>query len=128
MWDEILDGKVDSEIRSQVIHIRHVKKLSNLQKCAFLMFPYVFFEKNDPKLPRKRNVPIIYEEEKAPVELVSKGEEYYCQPFCQVIDMVVNCIRSRFKQKDYTETLQTMKILHLKALRVEDLDKSKLET
>ena len=57
--------------------------------------------------------------------------------------MVVNCIRNRFQQKGYIETLQTMEILLLKALRKEDfghelqqmssffssdLDKFKLET
>ena len=34
--------------------------------------------------------------------------------------MVVNCIRDRFQQKDYIETLQTMEILLLKAFREED--------
>ena len=63
--------------------------------------------------------------------------------FYQAIDMVVNCIRNRFQQKGYIETLQTMEILLLKALRKEDfghelqqmssffssdLDKFKLET
>ena len=34
--------------------------------------------------------------------------------------MVVKCIRNRFQQKDYNETLQTMEILLLKALREEE--------
>ena len=34
--------------------------------------------------------------------------------------MVVNCIHNRFQQKDYIETLQTMKLLLLKLLREED--------
>ena len=38
-------------------------------------FPYVF-EKDDPKLPGKRKVLSYYEEEEAPVEFVSKVEEY----------------------------------------------------
>ena len=31
--------------------------------------------------------------------------------------MVVNCIRDRFQKRDYIETLQTIKMLLLKALR-----------
>ena len=34
------------------------------------------FEKDDPILPRKRNVLSYYEEEGDPVEFVSKAEEY----------------------------------------------------
>ena len=34
------------------------------------------FEKDDPKLPRKKKVLIHYQEEEAPVEFVSKVEEY----------------------------------------------------
>ena len=34
--------------------------------------------------------------------------------------MIVNCIRNRFQQKDYSKTLQTMKMLLLKTLREED--------
>ena len=42
---------------------------------------HMFFERNDPKLPRKRNALSHYEEEEVPVEFVSKFEEYYCQFF-----------------------------------------------
>ena len=63
--------------------------------------------------------------------------------FYQAIDMVANCIRDRFQQKDYIETLQTMENLLLKTLCEEDfglelqqislffgsdLDKFKVET
>ena len=37
----------------------------------------MFFEKDDPKLPGKRKVSNHYEEGEAPVEFVSKVEEYY---------------------------------------------------
>ena len=40
--------------------------------------------------------------------------------FYQAIEIVVNCIRNRFQQKDLIETLQTIEILLLKALREED--------
>ena len=38
------------------------------------LFPYVF-EKDQPKLPRKRNVLSYYEKEEAPAEFVSKVGE-----------------------------------------------------
>ena len=63
-----------------------------------------------------------YEEEEAPVEFVSKVEEYYLHFFYQAIEIVVNCILNRFQQKDHIETLQKMEILLLKALRDEDFD------
>ena len=63
-----------------------------------------------------------YEEEEAPVEFLSIVEEYYLHFFYQVIEIVVNCIRNRFQQKDHIEALQKMEILHLKALRGEDFD------
>ena len=114
---------------------------------------HMFFEKvrasaeklevDDPKLPRKRKVPTRYEDGEAPAEFVSTVEEHYRQIFYQTIDMVTNCIRERFQQKDYVETFQTMENLLLKALSEEDfgldlqqislfsgsdLDKFKLET
>ena len=56
--------------------------------------------------------------------------------FYQETEIVVNCIRNRFQQKDLIEALQTIEILLLKALREEnfghelsnDLHKFKLET
>ena len=43
-------------------------------------FSYVF-ETDDPKLPRKRKVSSHYEDEKAPVDFLSKFEEYYLHFF-----------------------------------------------
>ena len=101
------------------------------------------FEKDEPKLLRKRKVSNHYEEGETSVELISKVEEHYRQFFYQAIDMVVNCSRNIFQQKDYIETLQTMETPLWKALHEEDfghelqqmlsffysdLDKSKLET
>ena len=63
-----------------------------------------------------------YEEEEAPVEFVSKVEQYYLHFFYQTIQIVVNCILNRFQQKDRIETLQGMAILFLKALCDEDFD------
>ena len=39
------------------------------------------FEKDDPKLPRKRKFLNYYEEEEAPVEFVSNVKEYYLHFF-----------------------------------------------
>ena len=68
---------------------------------------HTFFEKviasaqkleiNDPKLPRKRKVPILYEDGEVPAEFVSTAEEHYRQIFYQTIDMFSNCIRDRFQ-------------------------------
>ena len=63
-----------------------------------------------------------YEEEEAPVEFLSIVGEYYLHFFYQVIEIVVNCIRNRFQQKDHIEALQKMEILHLNASRGEDFD------
>ena len=70
----------------------------------------------------KEKIQVIYEEGKAPVEFVSKVEEYYCQFFYQAIDMVVNCTCNRFQQKDYIKTLQPIEILLLKAFREENFN------
>ena len=42
--------------------------------------------------------------------------------FYQAIDMVVNCIYSRFREKDFIETLQAMELLLLKPLCEEDVN------
>ena len=84
-------------------------------------FLYVF-EKEDPKLPRNRNVSNHYEKEEAHAEFVSQVEEYNHYFFYQAIEIVVNCIRNRFQQKDHIETRQKMAILLLKALRDKDFD------
>ena len=63
-----------------------------------------------------------YEEEEAPVEFVSKVEEYYLHFSYQAIEIVANCIFNIFQQKDHVETLQKMAILLLKALGDETFD------
>ena len=35
--------------------------------------------------------------------------------------MAITCIRNRFQQKDYIQTIQTVEVLLLKELREEDL-------
>ena len=93
-------------------------KITNYERGA--QFSYIF-EKDDPKLPRKRNVLSYYEEEEAPVKFVSKLEKYYLL-FYQETEIVVNCIYNRFQQKYHVETRQKVAILLLNALRDEDYD------
>ena len=63
-----------------------------------------------------------HEEEEAPVEFVSKIEEYYHQFLYQDIEIVVKCVRNRSQQNNHIETLQKMEILLLKTLSDEDFD------
>ena len=78
------------------------------------------FETDDPKLTRKRKNLSHYEEEEATVEFASKIEEHYNSFFYQTIEAVVNCICSRYQQKDLIETLQALQVMPLKVLREED--------
>ena len=50
------------------------------------------------------------------LQLRNTTVKFYIKQF----DIVVNCIRDRFQQKDYIETYQTMEMLLLKVLREED--------
>ena len=81
-------------------------------------FSYVF-EKDDPKLPRKRNVSSHYEEEEAHVEFVSKVEEYDHHFFIKQLKQLSTVFVIDIN-RDPIETLQTTEILLLKALREED--------
>ena len=97
---------------SSTLQLRHVMSV-NCKSLFFNItrygrgsqFPYVF-EKDDPKLPRKRKVSNHFEEKEASVEFVSNVEEYYDHFFYQAIEIIVNCIRNRSQQKDLVETLQ----------------------
>ena len=66
----------------------HVIKVSKLQKYVLQHYKnekgsYIcnVFEKDDPKLPRKRKVLSYYEEREAPIEFLFKVEEYYLHFF-----------------------------------------------
>ena len=49
------------------------------------------------------------------LQLRNTTVKFYIKQF----DIVVNCIRDRFQQKDYIETLQAMEMLLLKVFREE---------
>ena len=76
-------------------------------------------EIDDPRLPRKRKVSSHYEEGEAPVEFVSTVEEH--KFYIKQLICFFNCIRDRFQQNHYIETLQTMERRLVKVLREEDL-------
>ena len=65
---------------------------------------HMFLKKMTPNYLEKETFSVI-EEEKAPVEFVSKVEEYCLHFFYQAIEIVVDCILNRFQQKDHIETL-----------------------
>ena len=56
------------------------------------------------------------------MEFLSNVKEYYLHFSYQASEIVVNCIRNRFQQKDHIENIQEMEILLLKALRNENFD------
>ena len=58
-------------------------------------------EIKDPVLLRKRQCPIRYFLEEAPSEFHDSVKHYYRQINFESIDTAVNCIKSRFEQKDY---------------------------
>ena len=52
------------------------KSSGNCKSVFFVYFP-MLFEKDDPKLPKKRNVLSVYKKGKTRVELLPKSGEYY---------------------------------------------------
>ena len=56
---------------------------------------------NEPVLPRKRQCPIRYFLGEGPSKFLDNVKHYYRQIYFESIDPVVNCIKSRFEQKDY---------------------------
>ena len=109
------------------MHTRHFIKVSKLQKYLFRHYKvwekklvlYVF-EKDNPKLPRKRKVSSHGEEEEAPVEFSKLTNTITI--FYQSIEIVVNCICNRFQRNNHIEILQKMEKMLLKVLHEEDFD------
>ena len=56
---------------------------------------------NEPVLPRKGQCPIRYFLGETPSNHHDSVKHYYHQIYFESIDTIVNCIRSRFEQKDY---------------------------
>ena len=57
---------------------------------------HMFLKKMTPNYLEKEKFQVIMRKKKAPVEFVSKVDEYYHQFFYQAIEVVVNCIYNRF--------------------------------
>ena len=73
-------------------------------------------------LPRKRQCPIRYLLGKAPSEFHDNVKRYYRQIYFESIDTVVNCIKSRFEQKDYVNCYAKAESTLLLAAKGEPLD------
>ena len=58
-------------------------------------------EISEPVLPPKKQCPIRYFLGEAPSRFHDNVKHYYRQIYFESIDTVVNCIKSRFEQKDY---------------------------
>ena len=57
---------------------------------------HMFLKKMTPNYLEKEKFRVIMRKKKAPVEFVSKVDEYYHQFFYQAIEVVVNCIHNRY--------------------------------
>ena len=73
-------------------------------------------EVNEPVLPRRRKTPARYEIGSGTGHYADTSEDYYRR---QCLDLIVNCIRTRFDQPGY-HTLKNLEDLLLKALKNED--------
>ena len=94
---------------------------SNIKVMKGSQFSYVF-ENDAPKLPRKRKVLSYYEEKEAPVEFVSKVEEYYLHFFYQAIEQLLTVFLIDFSKKTTLKLFRKWQQCFLKALRDEDFD------
>ena len=74
---------------------------------------------NEPVLPRKRKAPARFEVGSSAGHYLDTPKEHYHQQYFECLDLVVNCVRSRFNQPGY-RTLRHLEDLLLKAIRKED--------
>ena len=73
-------------------------------------------EVNKPVLPRKRKAPARFEVGSSAVYFPDTPKEHYRQQYFKCLDLVVNCIHSRFDQPGY-RTLRHLEDLLLKAIK-----------
>ena len=81
---------------------------------------------NEPVFTRKRQCPIRYFLGEAPSEFHDNVKHYYRQIYFESIDTVVNCIKSRFEQKDYVNCYAKVESTLLLAAKGEPLDEHAL--
>ncbi len=72
-----------------------------------------------PQLPRRRKVPRRYDSGSAEGEFHDNPKAYFRQHYFEAIDLAVNCIQDRFKQRGY-QVYQYLELLLLKASENED--------
>ena len=74
---------------------------------------------NEPVLPRKRKVPAWFEVGSSSGHFPDTPKEHYRQQYFECLDLVVNCIRSRFNQPGY-RTLRHLEDLIINAIKKEE--------
>ena len=75
----------------------------------------------DPKLPRKRKVPRRYEDGNRQAEFDTDVKAYYKKIYYEALDLIINCIESRFNQEGY-QIYRNLQDLLLKAVRKESYE------
>ena len=75
----------------------------------------------DPKLPRKRKVPRRYEDGNGEAKFDTDVKAYYKKIYYEVLDLIINCIQSRFDQEGY-QIYRNLQDLLLKAVRKESYE------
>ena len=77
-------------------------------------------EVNDPIVPRKRKVPKRLEIGAGTVDYMPPtSKSLYRQQYYEALDLIINCVRSRFKQPGYN-TYKNLQELLFKAIKGED--------
>ena len=77
---------------------------------------------NEPDLPRKRQCHTRYFLGETPSKFHDNVKHYYRQIYFESIDTVVNCIKSRFEQKDYVNCYAKVESTLLLAAKGEPFD------
>ena len=76
---------------------------------------------NEPELPRQRKQPRRYEVGLSTGDFHQEPKAYYRQLYFEAIDVIVNCIKTRFDQPGY-KIYSSLVTLLIKACNKEELD------
>lgn len=74
---------------------------------------------NEPILPRKRKAPRRFEEGSSDGHHPTTPKDFYRRQYFECLDLIVNCVRDRFRQPGYA-VLRNLEDLLLKCTRSED--------
>ena len=69
----------------------------------------------EPILPRQRKMPKRYEQGTAEAEFLSSPKSYYKRIYFEALDLVINCVISRFNQPGYVQYKNMKELLMLAA-------------